>query len=76
MCRACFHQATMEKSNQKVGKTKNTLVFEEVNSTSRSKSKTTTLTYFDNLTKKQQDRGGKNSCYTQSFATENLKSHN
>ena len=30
MCRACFHQATMEKSNQKVGKTKNTLVFEEV----------------------------------------------
>ena len=31
MCRAYFHQATMGKSNQKVGKTKkNTLVFEKV----------------------------------------------
>ena len=30
MCRAYFHQATMGKSNQKVGKTKNTLVFKKV----------------------------------------------
>ena len=29
---------------------------------------------FDNLKKKQQDQGGKNWYYTQSFATENLKS--
>ena len=41
-----------------------------------SKSKTTTLTYFDNLKKKQQDQGGKNWYYTQSFATEILKSQN
>ena len=34
-----------------------------------SKSKTTTLTYFDNLKKKQQDQGGKSWYYTQSFAT-------
>ena len=32
-----------------------------------SKSKTTTLTYFDNLKKKQQDQGGKDWCYTKSF---------
>ena len=32
-----------------------------------SKSKTTTLTYFDNLKKKQQDQGGKGWCYTKSF---------
>ena len=41
-----------------------------------SKSKTTTLTNFDNLKKKQQDQGDKNWYYTQSFATENLKSQN
>ena len=32
-----------------------------------SKSKTTILTYFDNLKKKQQDHGSKNWCYTESF---------
>ena len=41
-----------------------------------SKSKTTTLTYFDNLKKKQQDQGDKNWHFTQRFATENLKSQN
>ena len=30
MCRAYFHQTTMAKSNQKVGGTKNTLVFKKV----------------------------------------------
>ena len=30
MCRAYFHQTTRGKSNQKVGKTKNTLVFKKV----------------------------------------------
>ena len=30
MCRAYFHQATTGKSNQKRGKTKNTLVLEKV----------------------------------------------
>ena len=63
MCRAYFHQATMGKSNQKVGKTKNTLVFEKVTQLvvralvavrkqKNTKSKTTTLTYFDKLKKK------------------------
>ena len=32
-----------------------------------SKSKTTALTYFDNLKKKQQDQGGKNWYYIQSL---------
>ena len=32
-----------------------------------SKIKTTTLTYFDNLKKKQQDQGGKSWCYTESL---------
>ena len=32
--------------------------------------------YFDNLKKKQQDQGSKNWYYTQSFATENIKSQN
>ena len=41
-----------------------------------SKSKTTTLTYFDNLKKKQQDQGGKNWYDTQIFASENCKSQN
>ena len=84
MCRAYFHQATMGKSNQKVGKTKNTLVFEKVTQLvvralvavrkqKNTKSKTTTLTYFDKLKKKQQDQGGRNWYYTQNFAIENLK---
>ena len=86
MCRAYFHQATMGKSNQKVGKTKKkytsfrksySISHKDIggcNKTEKnSKSKTTT---FDNLKKKQQDQGGKNWYYTQSFATENLKSQN
>ena len=40
------------------------------------KSKTTTLTYFDKLKKKQQDQGGRNWYYTQNFAIENLKFQN
>ena len=40
------------------------------------KDKTTTLTYFDNLKKKQKDQGGKNWYYTESFVMENLKSQN
>ena len=32
-----------------------------------SKSKTTTLTYFDNLKKKQRDQGGKNCCQIETF---------
>ena len=71
MCRAYFHQVTMGKSYQKVRKTKYTSVRKSY-STSRksiacckkteksSKSKTTTLTYSDNLKKNQQDQGGKN----------------
>ena len=41
-----------------------------------SKAKTTTLTYFDNLKKKQQDQGGKNWYYAESLVTKNLKSQN
>ena len=41
-----------------------------------SESKTTTVTYFDNLKKKQQDQGGKNWYYTENFVTHNLKSQN
>ena len=36
-------------------------------------SKTTTLTYFYNLKKKQQDQNSKNRCYTESFVTDYLK---
>ena len=32
-----------------------------------SKNKTTALTFFDNSKKKQQDKGSKNWCYTESF---------
>ena len=41
-----------------------------------SKNKTTTLTYFDNLKKKQQDQSGKSLCYTErlmSVAISNLR---
>ena len=75
MCRAYFHQATMGKSNQKVGKTKTkyTSVGKSYSISHKgiggckktekiSKSKTTT---FDNLKKKQQDQGKKNWYYTQ-----------
>ena len=41
-----------------------------------SKKETTTLTYFDNLKKKQQDQGGKNWCYRKFYVTDNLKSQN
>ena len=87
MCRAFFHQATMGKSKQKVGKTQNTLGFKKVTQLvlralvaakkqKITKSKTTTLTYFDKLKKKQQDQDGRNWYYTQGFATENLKFQN
>ena len=66
MCRVYFHQATMGKSNQKIGKT-NILVFEKITQlvvralvvvrTKISKSKTA----------KQQDQGSKTWCYTESF---------
>ena len=62
MCRVCFHRATMGKSNQKIGKTQS--VFEKFTQLvategigdckkklKNSKSKITTLTYFDNLKK-------------------------
>ena len=88
MCRVCFHQATMGKSNQKIGKTQS--VFEKFTQLvategigdckkklKNSKSKITTLTYFDNLKKKQQDQGGKDWCYTlycfMSLAITNLR---
>ena len=79
MCRVYFHQDTMGKSNQKIGKTHNYPSVQQCYSTSHkgigghkkqekiSKSKTTTLAYFDNLKKKQQDQGSKNWCYTESF---------
>ena len=67
MCRVYFHQATMRKSNQKIEKINNHPSVRKGYSTSDkgiggckkkakiSKSKTTTLTYFDNLKKKQHD---------------------
>ena len=79
MCRVYFHQATMGKLNQKIGKTRNYPSVRKSYSTSRkgfgslkkkyknNKSKTTTLPYFDNSKKKQQDQGDKNWCYTKSF---------
>ena len=68
----------MGKSNQKIAKY-NYSSFKKSYSTSRkhigdlkkkrkiSTRKTTTLAYFNNLKKKQQDQGGKNLCYTESF---------
>ena len=68
----------MGKSNQKIAKY-NYSSFKKGYSTSRkhigdlkkkrkiSTRKTTTLAYFNNLKKKQQDQGGKNMCYTESF---------
>ena len=68
MCRVYFHQ-TMIKSNQNIGK--NYPCIGKSYSTSRtgigcckkkeviSNSKTATLTYFDQLKKKQQDQGEK-----------------
>ena len=37
-----------------------------------SKSESTSLTYFDNLKKKQQDQGSKNWCYRRFYVTDNL----
>ena len=34
------------------------------------------LAYFDNLKKKQQDQGGKNWYYSESFVNDDLKSQN
>ena len=70
MCRAYFDHATMGKSNLKVGKTQKihwcskkllvrALVASKGKSKTNSKSKTTTLTNFDNLKKKQQDKAVK-----------------
>ena len=79
MCRVYFHQATMLKSNQKIGKALNYPSVQKRYSTSckdiggnkkkeqNSKIKTTTLMYCDSLKKKQQDKGGKSWCYTVSF---------
>ena len=63
----------MGKSYQKVRKTKHTSVRKSYSTSiacckkteKSSKSKTTTLTYSDNLKKNQQDQGGKNWYYTQ-----------
>ena len=63
----------MGKANQKIEKTKIIRVLRKVTQLvakslvavrirKNSKSKTTTLTYFDNLKKKQRDQGGKNWC--------------
>ena len=79
MYRVYFHQATMRKSNQEIEKnTKLSQCSEKLlnqlqgidgrkNKEKISKSKTTTLTYFDNLKKKQQDQGGKNWFQTENF---------
>ena len=59
---------------------KNILVFKKVTQEKKreniSKSETTTLTYFDNLKKTQQDQGSKDSCYRKFYVTDKLKSHN
>ena len=79
MCRVYHHQASMGKSNQKIGKTHIYPSFRKSYLTSCkgigdhkkkekiSKSKTTTLTFLYNLKKKQQYSGGKNWFYTESF---------
>ena len=79
MCRVYFHQAAMGKSNLKIGKTHNyPSVLKSYSSSCKGigghkkkekiiKSKTTTLAYFDNLKKNQQNQGGKNWCYTESL---------
>ena len=79
MCRVYFHQDTMEKPNQKIGKTLNYPSVQKSYSTSHkdigghkkreqsSKNETTTLMNFDNLKKKQQDQGSKSWCYTDSL---------
>ena len=79
MCTVYFHQATIGKSNKKKLEKHNYPSVRKSYSTSRkgigdckkkdksSKSIITTLTYFENLKKKQQDQGGKNGCYTESF---------
>ena len=81
MCRVYLHQAIMGKSNQTIEKTHNYPSVPKSYSTSRngiggrkrekkiSKSKTTTLTYFDSLKKKQQDQGSKNWCCTENFVS-------
>ena len=79
MCRVYFHQATMGQQIKKQEKHKKYSSVRKSYSTSRkgiggrkekekiSKSKTTTLTHFDNLKKRQQDQDGKNWSYTGSF---------
>ena len=70
-CWVYLHKPTIGESNQKIGKTQKYLSVWKSFSTSCksiggrkkkekiSESKTTTLTYFDNLKKKQQDQGSK-----------------
>ena len=82
MCRVYLHQAIMGKSNQtNTQKTHNYPSIPKHYSTSPNgiggrkkeekicKSKTTTLTYFDSLKKKQQDQGGKSWCCTENFVS-------
>ena len=81
MCRVYLHQAIMGKSNQTIEKTHNYPSVPKRYATSPngiggrkkegkiSKSKTTTLTYFNSLKKKQQDQGGKSLCCTENFVS-------
>ena len=74
----------MGKSNQTIEKTHNYPSVPKRYSTSRngigsrkneekiSKSKTTTLTYFDSSKKKQQGQGGKNWCCNENFVSQTI----
>ena len=71
ICRVYFHQATIGKPNQNIGKTHNYPGVQKVTQlvamalvAKRKKRKLVkALTYFVNLKKKQQDQGGKNWCH-------------
>ena len=75
MCRVYFYQATMGKSIQKTEKIVNYPSYQLVAGTlgivrkkeTISKNKTTTLMFFDNLKKKQQDQSSKNWCTAETF---------
>ena len=74
MCRVYFHQATMGKSNKKIGKTQPSVrksysaSHKGIGGYKRKKKIVkTTLAYFDNLKKKQQNHDSKNWCYTKCF---------
>ena len=84
MCRNYFNQATMGKQIKKQEKHKKYSRVRKSYSTCRkgiggckkkekiSKSETRTLTYFDNLKKKQQDQGNQNWCFI-SLTISNLR---